>query len=377
MASTDSVSLVNQSSKLRDVTVQIEGFKLEQDIIRDINIVWDGFRINGYITINDLYDVVNTTKISPGTKVIVSFTDPYDVLFLRQFEIIASNEKKEQDNKFLTFNIRDVVSLALERTHMAKSYTETTLTDIIKDMFTLVVDPLISGFPIEKIFEQSTNKRSNFCIPIHTNFLDFIIAEVAKEGWFFYQFRNKIHLNDDGLIPKHEFPYKQIPPHDVYGFTIMSYRCKHMNTEKLMNQPKTEYWCFDKNTKSMIKHTKGFDDYKDKWNMDGTVKDNNFTNGKRIQSWEYLHDNTEYTNLVFKENTIVEIIVPGNIEYNVLWRDTLIELGGGKMSQTTQNNGDAKLSGLYSCYRIEDKILFGSYFIQKMYLKRVNEGNPV
>jgi len=374
MAATDSLNLINQSSGIHDVQIYINDFQIRNDIIKDITTTWGDISIYGTLTINDIYDVINTTKFVPNSELTIYLFDAYDTMYVRKFIILSSNERKEQDNKIITFYFRDNISLALDRTFIAKSYKETTLLQVIEDIFKETVDPLLSGFPIEKDFISSGIKYKNYCIPKNVSFLEFIINEVKKEGWFFYQSRNKIHFTNKGRIPKHKYPYKQVPPHDLYGFTIMSYRCKFNNTELTYKQPKTEYWAFDRTKKKMIRYTKSFDDYKESWKMQDVVSCSQDTFDERIQTQDQLIDVTEFNNLIFKKNTILEIVVPGNINYNLLWRDTFVELSGGKMSSTTQNDGDVKLSGLYSCFKIEDKIMFGNRFIQKMYLKRVDEG---
>ena len=378
MAATDSISTVNQSSKLVDMSFQIEELKLDARDVREINIRWGGLVVRGDVTINDLYDAINTTSIKPGTQFVLDYTDPHNDKHKRKFEVLAANERKEQDNKYMTFHFQDVISLTLERTYMAKSWAETTLTEVINFMFKEIpIDPLLAAEKMTKEFDQTPNKRKNFIVPTHMNFLDFIQAEVAKEGWFFYQFRDKIFLKKDGTIGPHAYPYKQVSSNDVYGFKVMSYRCKHFNGETTGRLPKTEYWCFDKTTKSMIKHKKYFEDYKNDWKKSTTMRNFDFTKGTRVQTWEYIHDNTEFANMVYKENTVLEIVVPGNVKYNLLWRDMDLQLEGGKMSKTTSNRGDVVLSGIYNCFKIEDKFLFGAHFIQKLSVKRVDQGDPL
>lgn len=371
---TDSLSSITQSSKVSNVNFYLDDFEMAQDTIKEVSIIWDGISTFGSITLNDIYDVVNQTKLIPGVKMIVSYTDAHGDFFLRQFEIISSYEKKEQGSKFVQLRFRDVVSTEFERTYISKSYKETTLTEVLNDYFELKVDSLLSGFPVKKYFEQTTNKLKNFVVPKHINFLEFIEAEIAKEGYYFYQFRDGIYLEKARKFVRHEYPYKQAAPHEGYGFNIISYRCTFNNTSELMKTPKTVYKVFDKTKKQMIVYDKGYEDYKNKWKLGGNLLDLVLTNEERHKTKERLIDNTELLNIKYQDNTILEIVVPGNVKYSELWNTISVEMMGNKFSKTTMDSGDIKLSGDYKIFKVEDKILFGRNFVQRLSLKRIDEG---
>jgi len=308
--------------------------------------------------------------IKPGQKILVSITDIYNVEFTREYVITKSTETKEQDSKTIRLDFQDVVSWKLQNTYIAKSYQETTLLDVFKDYMGIEVDAIINGFPITKKY-KGTSKISNFVVPLNVNFLDFIAKEFYKEGIYFYQDKKYIYVGDFNMTPV-EFTYKQVEQ-DFYGFMIMDYDGTFNDIKRI---PKQDQLVWDENTKSIIVHDGSLDLFKNNYNLDknniNVLPEQQQTNGRKLVTKELKYNNAEYDFLDYKNNTVLEMVIPGNIDYTQMYRTIDIHLTGNINSKDTLNKGDIKLSGKYQIIEIKDKIISNT-FNQKIKIRRVGE----
>ena len=194
---------------------------------------------------------------------------------------------------------------------------------------------------------------------------------------FFYQDKQLIQVGNTNP-PETEYVYKQVGAQEYYGFIIIDYQLVFNNVDKTNKKlPKTIFLSYDKSTKSMVKYDKSLSEYGEDFNNGGVFNNSQITNGVRYVTKEYLVDDTKYRHLEYKNNTVISVVVPGNIKYNLLNKLIKVELSGNINSKETLNSGDAKLSGKYEILEIYDKVASGSRFIQKMIIRRVNEGKMI
>ena len=375
MSNFNNLSTVNKSSSFKTLTAKINNHTIEADNIIDMLIKWGPASVFGHLTINDMYDLTNYA-LNANDTITVSLTDAYDNLMVRDFTVISTSEKKAQSQKTIQIDFRDSISLALSRIYLDKSYSSTTLDKILLDYLKLGPENEITKYKIEKIIKNTPYVMKNFCIPKNVSFLSFFETECDKQGVFFYQDKKSIILTPPEINVSpvmHEFPYKEMTSNDLYGFKIMEYKLLFNNTAETELFPKTNAYIYDPSTKTMQLNEYRIDDFKDVMNKGGVVKANQFTQGELYTTGEYILNNSRYKSRVFRKNTVLEIIVPGNVEYSKLFRDMKIEMVGNINSTVTKNDGDIKLSGVYECFEIQDRII-GSKFFQKLSLYRINEG---
>lgn len=388
--SQDTVQRINDTSSTKLFFVSINDHHIKTNYITDFQLnyadIFDTSRIStesdiyseysasfvltGFVVINDIIDVVNLCLDKPGQKILVNITDIYNEEFTREYVITKSTETKEQDSKTIRLDFQDIVSWKLQNTYIAKSYLSTTLLDVFKDYMALEVDALIDGFPIQKKF-KSTSKISNFVVPLDVNFLDFISKEFYKEGIYFYQDKKNIYVGKFDIDPV-KYIYKQVEQ-DYYGFMIMDYNGIFNDIRRI---PRQDYLIYDENTKSIVTYKGDLEKFKDTYNLDvndiKVYSEQQQTNGRKLTTHELKFNNSEHIFLDFKNNTVLEIVVPGNINYNQLYREITIHLTGNINSKDTLDKGDVKLSGKYKIFEIKDKILSNT-FTQKMKIRRVGE----
>jgi hypothetical protein len=314
--------------------------------------------------------------VEPGQSIVIEFIDNYDVKFSRTFNLLSSTENKDQDFKTIQFRFQDNISWLLQKTFIAKSYKKTSIIDIFNDYFKLEAKKTADIDKIN-IISQKTSDLNNFVVPLHINFLTFIENEFNRAGVFFYQTRDKIILGNDEVPETPEYPYTQVGSKDLYGFNIMEYKLQFNDIKKTSKSQKSNTLVFNKNTKSMVAYTKNLSDFIEEYSTGGIAHNSQLTNGSGLKTKEVLVDTDKYDNLIFKDNTEMNIIVPGNIDYSLLWKTVEAKLSGAKYTVETRKSGDIALSGKYQIARVEDKFISGQKFIQRLTLVRVNQGKKI
>jgi len=372
--------LLVDSCNFKTLTLTINDIEIQSNYINEISIDWSGkFRIYGNVTINDHYDLVNTMLENPGQRLKIKLVDNYNTAFIREFIITNSGEIKEQDFKTIQLKFQDTISFILQNTYKAKSYKETTLADVFNDYLLTEVDnntKIINEFKI-KLISQKTRKLSNFIVPLHIDFLTFIEKEFDREGVYFYQTRKYMVIGDEDIpdmFKSDELPYVQVGKTDLYGFKMMEYQLQFNNIRRTNNIKKSKIMAYNPETKSIVSYTKNLENFMDEFNLGGVVKNSQLTNGTQYDTKSLMIDTQEYRHKEYKYNTEMNIIVPGNIQYSLLWKEVQARVSGSQVSIETRETGDVKLSGTYEIARVEDKIIAGQKFIQRLTLRRINEG---
>jgi hypothetical protein len=369
--------LLIESCNFKILTITINDIEIQPNYISDLSVDWNGeFRIYGYVTINDHFDLVNTMLKTPGQRMEIKIIDNYDAVFIREFVITNSGEVKEQDFKTIQLRFQDSISYVLQNTFIAKSYKETTLVDVLNDYLKLEAKPSMDEYKI-KVLSKPTRKLSNFVVPLHIDFLTFIENEFEREGVFFYQTRNYVVIGDDDIpemFRSDELPYVQVGKTDLYGFKMLEYKLQFNNIRRTMSLQKSNVMAYNPNTKSMVSYDSHLGDFMEDMNTGGVVKNSQLTNGTQYKTKSTMIDTQKYHHLDYKYNTEMNIIVPGNLEYSLLWKQVIAKVSGSQMSVETRESGDVVLSGEYQISRVEDKFLVGQKFVQRLTLRRINEG---
>jgi len=373
MKSTNLGELV-QSCDFKILYIMINDKKIEQNYINDMSIDWNGtFRIYGYCTINDHFDLVNTMLLNPGQELTIHYIDNYEDKFERTFVITQSHEIKEQNFKSVTLTFQDNISFKLQNTFKAKSYTNTNIVDVFKEYIKSEVSDDIKNVTITD-GKFKTLKRTNFVVPLHIDFLTFMEIEFAKDAIWLYQTKENIIIGNVEIPETPDYKYKQVGGKDLYGFKIIEYNLDFNNIKETNTKPKANVLVYDKNTKSIVDYSKNLEDYLPDWTTEGTSINSQLTNGNKLETKEYLLDTSKFDLNTYKYNTKIEIIVPGNIGYSILYKNVDVLLSGAVYTKETRETGDVKLTGKYQISRVEDKFLIGHKFVQRLTLRRVFEG---
>lgn len=372
--STNVGSLI-ESSNFKTLNITINGYIIENNYIEDLSIDWNSnFRIFGYFTLNDHFDAINSMFVEPGMLITIEYMDNYNKKFSRSFNLLASTETKEQNYKTIIFRFQDTLSWLLQKTYIPRSYKSTTLVDVFNDYFKLQAKSFADSYKI-KVKSKPTLKLEHFVIPLHIDFLTFLENEFEREGVFFYQTKDSIMINtaEENNAPN-DYPYVEAGNKDLYGFNIMEYDLTFNNIAETSKLQANNTLVFNKDTKSMVSYNKNLPIFMNEFSTGGIVHNSQLTNGEQLKTKVELIDTKKYECYLFNNNTTMHIIVPGNIDYSILWRKVTVELIGATYTIETRKSGDVILSGIYEISRVEDKFLAGQKFIQRLTLRRINQG---
>lgn len=376
------ISAINESSLYKNLNITLGDQLIESDKITDMEINWsNNFRVTGYIKVNDIYDIANSTVIDSSKTVVVYLSDLHDEFYSREFKIVNILETKSQNDKMLKLEIQDIVSWELENTYISKGFAGKKLSDIFKHYLSLKADSLISGFPIEKNISDTTISRENIVVPLHMNFLDFIESELNKEGFVIYQDKKSINLVSakdivHSKLDKVEHVYKQVDSNILYGFKIIGYSMNY-NSLKVTNKlPIKQTLVYNPKTKSMDKYEQNLSTIYRDIKVTGEEDASQLTNGEFRETQEYgTSDNLFLETLrTYEKSSKLEVAVPGNVKFNKTYYIMDVLLSGNQFATNSQASGDLRLSGEYVCTGIIDKIVPGEKFIQKLKLNRVDYG---
>jgi len=368
-----------ESCNFKVLNIIINKITINANYIADLSIDWNGnFRIYGFFTLNDHFDIVNTMLKEPGQLMTINYIDNFEEKFNRSFNIVSSIESKEQDNKTVVIRFQDTLSFLLQKTFINKSYSSTTLLEIINDYFQLECQTYIDEYKLEIHKDEKFEQMVNFVVPKHEDFLTFIEKEFDKQGKYFYQTKDAIIIGNDYEVEETpEYPYTQTGSRDLYGFKIIEYNLTYNDIRKTSKVQKAAVQVFNKESKSIVRYTDSVVDFMEDFNTGGTVINSQLTNGTQLKMKEYLIDTNKFDSVIFKHNTQMHLIVPGNLQYSLLYKDVDVKISGANYTVETRESGDISLSGKYQISRVEDKFIAGQKFVQRLTLRRVNEGSEV
>lgn len=376
----NNLSNINESSSYKKLSCTIDDVEIKPSYIQDLEIHWeDDFRVNGYIKINDIFDLSNNVELDDDKIINIYVTDLYDTFYSRDFKITNIKEKKSMNDKVTIIEFQDVISWELQNTYIPKSFQATKASDMFLDFMSLKADSLLGT--VQKQIASTSISHPLYVVPTNINFLDFILGEFNKEGYILYQTYDKIILEDaKNLIPSVletvEFEYKESKKNQHYGFNIIDYSAVLADTKAVSKNPVHSVLVYNPATKTMDEFKQNLEDVYSDLQVTGKANVTQKTNGACIKTQEYLIDNNLYLDTIkaSKDNSGVDIMVPGNITYSSVFKKMDILLMGNSNSTESIKSGDVKLSGVYVCYKVKDKFIPGQKFIQQLILKRVDLG---
>lgn len=376
-----SIELIKENSNVNIFNVKFNTklgeISIKPNYIQNYELCFDGTMIiTGFITINDHYDIVNNILDYPGMEFELEIIDVYKEKHKRNFIVTLSEEQKEQSFKMIKLYFQDIISFKLDNIFISKSYKKSTLINIFNEFYSNEYNSIDKNI---KLFDGSANKEitvSNFILPQNISLLKFLINEFKRRGIFFYQSRNEIVIGDKIIEETPESPFIQSPENPLYGFNIMEYYAAFNNILDTRDVPRTQWMGFNKDTKSFDYYKETFEDLQDRYklNSNDKIQKQDLTINHKFSTKEYLINSNEYNYINQKNNTILTIFVPGNLNINILYKNIDVKLTGNPTSTETTNSGDVKLSGKYTITKIEDKFIAGQKFVQKLTLKKVGEG---
>jgi len=360
------------SNVLKDFSVTIDGTKLTNAQITDLNITWniDSFKIIGMIGFSDLTGLVEELPIRGGNKVVLGMTDFDDVVSKQIFTVTNVNTTRTVSNPHVTMDLIDPITITAMQMYNEMSWTSESMIGIIDHNETL--KPSLKGK--KKDFCPPTPKHKNFVMPLHVSF-NVVMHWLAKNAdVMFYQNRADFVIQPlDKLFKrgKKGDKFRLKTPNQQYRRNIYEYNLK---MGKLLGanvlQPTGKVASFDPSNK----HSKHTDEsFKGALGKLGQTSSFGLTNDsqpgtgtKYFYKSDYHvkeHAAHQWKKHAFK-NVQLELLVPGQFGTNI--GDIVeVEMDNWLLQSTPEKN----MTGLWMITEIID-IIKPPEFAQRLTLSR-------
>jgi len=372
-------SALSDNSLLKYIEIKINELTLTDEDLMSCEISWDSskFGIEGNILIKDNLDILNQIQPNYETTLTIYAKDSFDNFFQKEFRIVKSEELFVNKIKMLNFTFIDNIYYVLNSTYISKSYCNTTLTDILNDYLKYLNLETNTNFTI-------TNKIEFIVVPQHISFLEWFLKELEKEGCTIYQDRYGMHLKKyselyptkletldkvDNSNISHKLT--QNVPSEHYIFKIHELK---INFNNLLNKPPIssyKFYNFDK--KTIQEHNSTLKDVYTNYKLN-TYDNSDMQTNYGIKYNTQQHSTSNYLEKelsVFSKNENIEVILYGNIKYNKFYFNYNVDLAGSLNHIQGRNEGNIVQSGIYTCYKVQDKFI-GGKLIQKLSLSRID-----
>ena len=368
---------LNNASAFKDLKINFkdldsgQNYEIARNLLDSCEFQYQDFDITGYITFRDLFDINNNLNTGPNLQIDFSLKDVDDGEYKRTFVVTKITSSRQQNFDFVRLELRDIISYTLDNIFESKSYNTIKLSDIFKEFLDKTEKANL------KVNISETKERKLYIVNQTKSILDFLIDDLEREGFILYQDKDSINLKScRDLVPSKleqaENLYTDKQTNQLYGFRIIEF--KQLNNKDIKKiDPKIHCIVYNPETKTMDVFKQNLEDIENELKLNKGAKAQE-TKGIKYTTKEYLDDNSLFAS-TFKryiKDSQLEIIVPGNIKESKLYRKLETRISGNINVQESQDKGNEKLSGIYICTKIVDKLINGSHFIQKLILSRLD-----
>lgn len=338
-----------------------------QDVI-ECQITWD-IRENlteGHLLLMDKHGLISEMFVHNTMKLTIKAEDVNGIKFHASFAIASiDNEYSTSQKSGIRINFIDVYYNYFNSLYASKGYNNVTMDKVIDDMLNL------APMNITKSKRFSTTKKvySEFVVPAHRSFANFISKREVIDGFSYINSRDHIYiinpedLNDPKKIPdmvngvgaKIIFRDTQ-DDHKALPFQIKTLKRKYMDVF-LSNMviPTTSEYVFDYNTKTI----KGQQNVKtpDYYRSNNLFKDNTYMNsalstyGSKQSEVSGVFTNDRFYSFKLLENSMLEITTDGSFVIDIMH---VVQVYINTFKYDTKMR--STINGLYYVLRVVDKI---------------------
>jgi hypothetical protein len=364
------MNIFGAANKLNSYSVKIGTSELSKESIMSVETVYknNDVRVLSTLLIKDLHDF-NLLIDWKQTKVAISYIDVFNEEVKETFVILDINEEQNDlYEKFLTINLQDTFSYALETSFLSKSYTS----DIVT-----ALNEYITHLEIQEYKELDftiSDKILSFIVPENINNLEWFNNELHKYGYKFYQTKDKICLKsyDDLLVvnliendPGKPFLDETI--NELYKNKIYDSLVDHLTRSSM--PAITRGLAYDIDTKKITyqeyNEITDFIINDDSLNIQNTI-------GKKDLYQTHLNFDQLKSEMKDEFLSINELmIVVNGYKKNDINQIYELRLRGNKSNNESQTKGNMIVGGKWVSQKITDKII-GDSLIQRITLNRVD-----
>jgi len=383
--------IFTDTSLLKSYNVRIDDKDMfEEDVISlDINYDFNKFAISGEMNIKDSFGLEHFDMLYGKSKITIYGMDLHKGTFLRTF--VITNTVVDTFNerfKMLRITFVDELYFKLSNTYMSKSFKNTDMISALEEYFEeLEMDGYFNindYFSVNKIekFIDSIDVKEDFAVPHNVSLLDFFVKYFNYYGLRFFQTRSGVHVQK---IKFNQLEHDQLNGDDVlytndtdngmYAFYIFDHVMNYNNIiNENLERPNILNNTYDLENKINLEDTKNLDDVYDDMKLTNyDMKDLVKTTGEKYEVTEVLsleNQQIEIENVYFYNNNM-EIVVPGNYEFNDICKLIKVKMQGNVLVDESALEGDTFHSGDFFVSAITDKYV-GNRMIQKLTINKLD-----
>ena len=360
---------------IKDLIIKIHDIQSKKEVSLDSKYIsdlvldyMDFTKVIGYFSFIDLYQIEKILNIKNETRCIIFYTDPFGNYVKREFSVTKIVKSRAGTSDGYTFYIQDVISYELSRIFKSKNYSNIKLSNVFNEYLKKYIKPILK---IDYSF-QETISTSDINIPGNISFFEFLINQLKKEGFIYYNTRNSFTIKNVKQLLLNNLPlnpdqYEETTEHRYYQYRIYEY---YTNPKpKDLESVSSQSVFFDKTSKTLKVNT----DH----NIDTLVnKGIQNSQGSRYigRNLSTPEENIANNLLDYVSNNSIDIYIPFNLQRTDLFRLFNVKINGVPGYDESSRVGNSKLSGLYVCLGFKDKLFGGLKGISQVKLGRFN--NP-
>lgn len=387
----DSQKIFNEITILKAFTIWINDTELFPEDVLSLEIKWsfDQFYVSGSLIIKDSFGLSDLGMFNGTTEIKIYAKDFYDEPFDRKFTVInVSQQDYNERFKAYTLSFVDRIYFKMVNAYISTGFNDIPSNALDKFFTQLDIDTIIEDEKLSKDF-GTDGEPEPFCVPQDRSSYEFFTQQMRRVGYRWWQDRNTIHAKkiDINQMPvataKEPIVYSNNTDNDKYGFKIHDFDITYNNILNMnMAYPISSNMKFDPTSRSMNSTTLNLDDVYPTMKLNDMAVDPSeltliHTTGQKVTTQEIMSTDQQKLEIedVYMENSILNIVVPGNFKYNFPGQIVEVEFKGNPMIQKSSLEGDTFHSGKYFLKDVSDRY-FGDKLIQKLKLVRADFMKP-
>lgn len=372
-------------------TNKLKGFIIDVHDVHDCQINWDIGELytDGYMIFEDSLGVFSTTTHTSSMIFTIETIDSFNVSEKLEFAITSIQQHREDAYKHaMRIEFIDSISFYMLNCYYGKGYTNSKVSDIIKDYLTN--DKIIS--PNGRLYFQPFNIQDtaktydSIVVPQHNSFFSFVYSREIRDAFLVYNTRKGMNLLDINNIQSNilklskdisegivftmddtKFPMEVNNPFIIHSLKIQSIDA----LSNVANLPVMLTRDFDYANKKSIDEVIAQPIVAQSLDSSSVPSVGAYTVGTKQLEFQNSSNaiNRIYATKLL-ENVLIEIEVTGSLMYNLLFGVSVNIPTHAQLSNTTISN--KSLSGEYTILKIVDKFSQGS-FNQFLTLGRIGQ----
>lgn len=389
----DPQKIFTEITILKAFTIWINDVEVFQEDVLSLELKYsfDKFMISGTLSIKDSFGIAELDLFNGQTEIKIFARDFFDEVFERKF-VVTSVSQQDYNERFkaYTFSLVDRIYFAMVNAYVSTGFNDIPSNALSKFFEQLNIDDIVDDEKLTKDFDVIGTPEP-FCVPQDRSSYEFFTQQMRRVGYRWWQTRDSLHAKkvDINQLPESTddngdpIVYSNNTDNDKYAFKIHDFDISYNNILNMnMAYPISSNMKFDPTSRSMNSDTLNLEDVYPTMKLNDKAVDPAdlklvHTVGKKITMQEISSTDKQKLDIedVYMENSVLNIVVPGNFKYNFPGQIVEVEFKGNPIVQKASLEGDTFHGGKYFLKEVTDRY-FGDKLIQKLKLVRADFMQP-